>query len=289
LPEGYSWDDIAYVVGGVKVKAHFIDQDGYLITSAKDGSKAATEYDLAEQKWSDFYPGEKKSYDCGSCHTTGYRPKGHQGDKPGIAGTWHEDGIGCEACHGAGLVHSKNPDVRTIKKARSQALCERCHQRGGITQKPLKDIGLIRHHEQINELKAGAHKGLTCLNCHKPHATANGTKYNCIICHSRAYNGYEQSVHGQAQIKCIECHMARIPKTAISRVSYIGRVRSHLFRIGIDVDAGMFKTVKDEDRESIFTKGFIAVEYACLQCHKGQGREWAISHSINFHQRHKAD
>ena len=286
-PQGYSWDDISYVVGGFKVKAHFVDSQGYLVTSAKDGSHALTEYDLVNRKWMPFFVGEKKPYDCGPCHTTGYSPEGHQGGLPGVVGTWQEDGIGCETCHGPGLKHSKDPQKRTSRKARSEALCEGCHQRGGIDQKPLIDLGLVRHHEQINELKAGAHKGLECLNCHKPHATAEGTKYNCTICHSRAYNGYEQSVHGQAEIKCIECHMAKIPKAAISRTSYVGRVRSHLFSIEVNEPSGMFRDIEEKGRKSTFTKNFIAVEYACLQCHEDRDRSWAISHSRDFHERHK--
>ena len=31
-PEGYTWDDISYVIGGYNWKARFMDQDGYIIT-----------------------------------------------------------------------------------------------------------------------------------------------------------------------------------------------------------------------------------------------------------------
>ena len=98
LPPGYTWDDISYVVGGVKRKALFVDLDGYIITSAKDGSKDKTQYHLEDGVWSNYFPGEKKPYDCAGCHTTGYLPDGHQNGLVGIIGTWKEEGIGCEAC-----------------------------------------------------------------------------------------------------------------------------------------------------------------------------------------------
>lgn len=31
-PEGYTWDDVTYVIGGYNWKARFIDQNGYIIT-----------------------------------------------------------------------------------------------------------------------------------------------------------------------------------------------------------------------------------------------------------------
>ena len=32
VPEGYTWDDITYVIGGYNWKARFIGTDGYIIT-----------------------------------------------------------------------------------------------------------------------------------------------------------------------------------------------------------------------------------------------------------------
>ncbi len=34
-PEGYTWDNISYVVGGYNWKARLLDQDGYLITGSE--------------------------------------------------------------------------------------------------------------------------------------------------------------------------------------------------------------------------------------------------------------
>ncbi|MBE9521373.1 MAG: hypothetical protein IME97_09585, partial [Proteobacteria bacterium] len=100
LPPGYSWDEISYVIGGAIKKARFIDLEGYIITQAKDGSEAKTQYNIEDASWSFYHKGEKKPYKCGPCHMTGYSPEGNQDGLPGMIGTWVEDGVGCEECHG---------------------------------------------------------------------------------------------------------------------------------------------------------------------------------------------
>jgi len=42
-PEGYTWDDVAYVIGGYGWKARFIDHDGFIITGDAD---ATTQHNL---------------------------------------------------------------------------------------------------------------------------------------------------------------------------------------------------------------------------------------------------
>ncbi len=48
LPPGYAWEDIAYVIGGANKKARFIDREGYIVTTAKDGSEAKTQYNTQD-------------------------------------------------------------------------------------------------------------------------------------------------------------------------------------------------------------------------------------------------
>ena len=86
-PEGYSWGDITYLIGGYGWKARFVDQNGYIITGDES---ATTQYNFANDfvdkpaEWVAYHPGEEKPYDCGVCHTTGYRPQGHQDGLEGI-------------------------------------------------------------------------------------------------------------------------------------------------------------------------------------------------------------
>ena len=108
-PDGYTWDDISYVIGGFGWKARFIDQKGFIITGDEDST---TQYNFANEdvgtdaSWVAYHAGEEKPYDCGSCHTTGYSPLGHQDGLEGIVGSWALPGIQCEECHGPGSLHA---------------------------------------------------------------------------------------------------------------------------------------------------------------------------------------
>ena len=110
-PEGYTWDDILYVIGGYNWKARFVDQEGYIITNPPGETGDAeylNQYNLAnpllgkEAGWVTYHSGEEQvPYDCGTCDTTGYSERGSQDELPGLVGAWAEPGVQCEACHGA--------------------------------------------------------------------------------------------------------------------------------------------------------------------------------------------
>ncbi|BHH84414.1 cytochrome c3 family protein [Desulforhopalus sp. 52FAK] len=284
LPPGYSWDDISYVIGGAVKKARFIDKEGYIITSAKDGSEAKTQYNLEDGSWSFYHKGEKKPYKCGPCHMTAYSKEGNQDNMPGMIGTWAEDGITCEECHGPGMEHLRNPVKETINKVTEVDLCGKCHQRGGTGPEPPAKGGFIRHHEQINELKAGAHGDLSCVECHNPHERAILVKKNlCADCHEDISVNYAKTLHGKQGTECIECHMPKASKSAISVASYTGDVRTHIVKINTAADANMFKEVEKNGKKATYAKGFVTVEYTCLSCHSSRDKAWASKYATNFH------
>jgi len=283
LPPGYSWDDISYVIGGANKKARFIDKKGYIITTAKDGSEAKTQYNIQDGSWSFYHKGEKKPYKCGPCHMTAYNKEGHQDNLEGMIGTWAEDGIGCEECHGPGAAHLKNPVKETVKIDRSADSCGKCHQRGGMGPEPLAKGGFIKHHEQINELKAGVHKDMACIDCHNPHQRAILTEGKCAECHEDVAKSYANNRHQLQGTKCIECHMPKSSKSAIKVATYTGDVRTHIFKINTDPNANMFKTVEEKGKKSTFAKGFVTVEYACLSCHGSRSKGWAAKNAKDFH------
>ncbi|WP_136799018.1 multiheme c-type cytochrome [Desulfosediminicola ganghwensis] len=283
LPPGYSWDDITYVIGGAIKKARFIDKEGYIVTAAKDGSEAKTQYNLEDGSWSFYHKGEKKPYACGPCHMTNYSKEGNQDNMEGMVGTWSEDGIGCEECHGPGMNHVREPSKETIKIDTSSEACGKCHQRGGMGPEPPAKGGFIRHHEQINELKAGVHKDMGCVDCHNPHQRAILVKDNCLECHEEIGKSYAMTIHGKQGTRCVECHMPKATKSAISVASYTGDVRTHLFKINTAADANMFKEVEDNGKKSTFAQGFVTVEYSCLSCHGGRDKEWASKNAMNYH------
>ena len=68
LPEGYTWDDIGYVIGGYNWKARFVDQDGYIITDepgATGNEEYLNQYNFAnpnvgtEAGWAKYHSGEE--------------------------------------------------------------------------------------------------------------------------------------------------------------------------------------------------------------------------------------
>lgn len=50
-----------------------MDKEGYIITMTgpKKDRPGKNQYNMATGRWVDYHPGEKKSYTCGACHTTG--------------------------------------------------------------------------------------------------------------------------------------------------------------------------------------------------------------------------
>lgn len=283
LPPGYSWDDISYVIGGANKKARFIDKQGYIITTAKDGSEAKTQYNLQDASWSFYHKGEKKPYKCGPCHMTGYDKQGNQAGMPGMIGTWAEDGIGCEECHGPGSDHVKKPSKKTVKIDRTAEACGKCHQRGGMGDQPPVKGGFIKHHEQINELKAGSHGSISCLDCHNPHQRAIQAKNTCTSCHEDMYKSLAKNIHGKSGLSCKDCHMPKASKSAIKVSPTEGDVRTHLFKINTDPKANMFVTEEKDGKKKSYALGFVTMDFACLNCHKSRDLNWAAKNAKGIH------
>ncbi|SHH93968.1 Cytochrome c554 and c-prime [Ferrimonas marina] len=150
-----SYADVSYTSGGYAWKIRWMDEDGYLVTGQQAQHNVHAErlgYD--DQIMSNYNGGTvDKPYDCGHCHTTGWKPYDEalnpqkQDDRPGIMGTWVAEGVQCEACHGAGRDHVKSmskDDItrfatpRTTADLQSDTMgygqpmhCAECHTRDG--------------------------------------------------------------------------------------------------------------------------------------------------------------
>ena len=295
-PEGYTWDDIIYVIGGYAWKARFIDRDGYIITGADES--ATTQYNFAnpvvgkDAGWVGYHAGEKqKPYDCGSCHTTGYKPEGHQDDLSGIVGTWSEPGIQCEGCHGPGSNHVSNPYGVAMKVDRSSELCGACHARGAVEAINASG-GFIRHHEQYEEFFQSKHSALNCVTCHDPHKlviqgreTDTATvRVDCESCHFQSAE-YQKSAAMKTLVDCIDCHMPRIVKSAWGDAeAYTGDIRAHLW--AIDPDA--VSQFSEDGTEAISQ---VSLDFACKSCHRTGGsatvktEEELQDTAIGYHER----
>ena len=304
-PEGYTWDDISYVIGGYNWKARFMDQDGYIITDApgESGDTAYTgQYNFAnpitghdDPEWVTYHAGDENvPYNCGPCHTTGYSdwPQGsHQDELPGIVGTWTEPGVQCEECHGPGSLHASNPyGVRPVID-RDAALCGKCHLRGEPESVNAAG-GFIRHHEQYEELFQSKHLALDCVDCHDPHvgvvqlrqAGEQTTRTQCENCHFKQAKYQDSQIHPVAA-ECIDCHMPRVTMSATGNAEmFTGDIRTHLMAIDPE-QIGQFS----EDGSVALSQN--GLNFACRHCHVEGGSatpktdEELIDKAVGYHER----
>ncbi len=255
-----------------------MNNEGYIITTDKSGQPMPTQYNLATGEWVDYHPGEKKPYNCGKCHTTGYSEDGHQDGREGIVGTWALPGIQWERCHGPAADHiAAGGDPSLVEVNTSAELCGQCHIRREATEIPAKG-GFIRHHEQFNELLASPHADFDCVTCHDPHKKAEfSIKLNCSPCHSSVVAAFEGSTMQKVGMKCTDCHMPAASKSAVKFGPYQGDVATHLFRINTDPTASMFTD------DGAFAKDFVTLDFACLSCHKDKDINWAAERASGIH------
>lgn len=280
-PAGYSWDDISYVVGGYNWKARFLDERGYLITTPKDEGGESEDGEFLNQYnlpnpvlgkssgFAQFQAGEAElPYDCGACHTTGFSPAGHQDDLPGIAGTWAEPGVQCEACHGPGSLHAGNPQAVNLEIDRDASACAECHTLGRRDQVEFED-GFISHHEGYGGMFLGKHDLLECVTCHDPHAGVvqlrqagqPSTITPCQDCHFEQASFEKNARHVELGVDCVTCHMPRLIKSAwADEQSNRGDIRTHVMSIN------PFQ-VSQTDEAGNPVSAPISLNLACRQCH----------------------
>jgi len=293
LPEGYTWDDILYVIGGYNWKARFVGKEGYIITDAP-GETGNTEYlnqyNFANKNvgtdagWVTYHSGnEDVPYNCGSCHTTGYSPEGNQDDLPGLVGTWAEPGIQCEECHGPGSAHVANPRGVAMTIDRDSEMCGDCHRRGSVEEVDASG-GFIKHHEQYEELFQSKHIGLDCVLCHDPHSGVvqlkkegvQTTRTQCENCHFKEAQNQAVEVHTSIGVECVDCHMPFMVKSAVGNLdTFTGDIRTHLMAI----DPYQLEQFTDDGSVSLSQ---ISLNYACRHCHvNGTAMEKADDELIN--------
>lgn len=303
-PEGWTWNDISYIIGGYNWKARFIDKNGYIITDspenvASGGTVSNTaylnQYNFAndalntDPNWVTYNSGVyQKKYDCGPCHTTGYRPTGHQDGLEGIVGQWAAPGIQCEECHGPGSLHADNPYGIALKIDRDSQACGQCHRRGDVTAVDAKG-GFIEHHEQYEELFQSKHVALDCVLCHDPHSgvvqlrqeNVDAVRTACENCHFKEAK-YQKNPDHDGYVDCVDCHMPRLVKSAVGDASrFTGDIRAHLMAIDV-TQVSQFS----EDGKTASSQ--ISLDFACKQCHiPGRGTEKTdqelIDMATNYH------
>ncbi|MBZ0171819.1 MAG: cytochrome c3 family protein, partial [Phycisphaerales bacterium] len=244
--------------------------------------------------WVPYHAGEiDKPFDCGRCHTTGYDAAGgNQHGLPGLIGTWTEDGIRCEACHGPSSDHVTWPTEMLPLGGKD---CDECHYRDSQFRMPWSG-GFMKHHQQGEDLTHSPHAGrLNCSSCHDPHrSTVNddgGMFSHCTDCHpGDADNGY-YLVDEMEDVDCIECHMPYMAKSAEATGPYKADIRGHLFQITTapvyaadnvyQEGSGMFW------KQNLRGQSYVTLDYACLGCHEEIDEELtmaeASAYAANIH------
>jgi hypothetical protein len=274
-PEGWTWDDISYVIGGYAWKARFVDLNGYIITD-EPGQSGNTDYlnqwNFANtvhgtpDRWAKYESGKAElPYNCGTCHTTGYSPRGNQDGLPGLVGTWAEPGVQCEACHGPGSQHAQNPRGVSLTIDRDPEMCGQCHTRGDVRVIDASN-GFMQHREQYLSLFQSKHITLGCVTCHDPHAGViqlreageQTARTQCESCHF--LEAEFQAPHPRIA-ECVDCHMPRIGRTAVGNVDkFTGDMRAHLFAI----NPYKFEQLNEAGNASL---SYVGLNFACRQCH----------------------
>jgi PKD repeat protein len=293
-PSGLAWNQITYVAGGFGFKANFLNSDGYVITGPD------VQYNLKNSQFVQYESPTRgmKDYDCGMCHSTGwvsFANNGgvHQGNLPGIMGTWAEPNVGCEACHGKGSLHAIDPPAHDMTADNTSALCGQCHKRETTNKVYAGSDNLCLDEQQYNELLASPHSAKSCNECHDRHASTiydsqapgTGLIANCTDCHAASTH---QVGHGMSSLKCTDCHMPMGAKSATSSndgtVHVTGDLHSHIWAIDTTgITLGNYFSTDGTDKwitPDAFGKVKLNLAYACMQCHDGVRESSITSYTV---------
>ena len=261
LPEGMGWDDLSYAVGGSAHKARFVDAGGWLITGAE------AEYHVDGDDWAPFEPGAAPgtlAFDCAPCHSTGFVTEGHQGGLEGIVGSWAEDGVRCERCHGPGGRHVEGPTVEPMRIDRDGAACGRCHSNGDPGRIAAAG-GFFGSQGQWDELSSGKKGVMDCVTCHDPHGERDEPAAGCLRCHFEK-ESRQRSPLMAGLLDCVDCHMPRATRSAVGNpAAFEADVRSHVFAINTDPDA---RQLSADGAEAM---PWLGLGFACRSCHRTTG------------------
>jgi predicted CXXCH cytochrome family protein len=165
---------------------------------------------------------EKNQVACLQCHVTGFNS---------ADGTYAEEGVTCESCHGP-----FQPN----------------HPKEQMPIKPNADLCASCHKYTTDEWRASPHaaKDIQCQACHNPHSQtpmADSITGLCTNCHKGMGDSFTHSTHANAGLECSNCHMYTPPREG----SPIGGLAAtgHTFLVGSEACVGCHKdTVHTRDQ-----------------------------------------
>ncbi|OGN92009.1 MAG: hypothetical protein A2Y88_04415 [Chloroflexi bacterium RBG_13_48_10] len=278
LPQGYTFQDLGYIIGGYFWKAIFVNSQGYIITNppgSSDDTSYLNQYNFGNNMlglnpgWVSYHSGEVDlPFTCGSCHTTGYDSGGNQDNLPGVTGTWVQPGVRCERCHGPGSLHASNPEGIRILVERDASLCRECHSLISPTALDIKN-GFIQHSDQFGDLSQSKHQILDCTTCHDPHSGVvqlkltgqQSTRLLCQDCHYKEAQFQNNPSHTAREISCTDCHMPRLIQSGSANLrGFMGDFRTHV--VAIDP-----RLISQFNEDGSLASSQISLDYACRHCH----------------------
>ncbi|WP_372873431.1 Ig-like domain-containing protein [Shewanella sp.] len=260
-----TYEDVSYVVGGYHWKMRWMDKNGFIVTgkdvqynirNAKGELNIPDNHPADPSVMGDYKASEfDVKYSCGNCHTTGWkrttdvaggdnRNADRQDNLPGMNGTFAEQGIQCESCHGAGSFHVKAPSKTNITKmatARTTdaflaedmaygqpVTCAECHTRDGEKDYPtfvspynaafpngskvggriIVSGGLGQHHQTADELLGVVPQD---YGSYKAGDEIGGKQFMaCVTCHephkSTVNQNSSDGLHAGSVKACSDCH-----------------------------------------------------------------------------------
>jgi hypothetical protein len=282
--KAFTRKDVAFTIGS-KWKQRF------LVKNEETGGYQFLDKQLNRMsgKWEPY--GQKNDWNttCGTCHTTGYRLDEYDAANPKAqkAG-WAETSVGCEACHGAGAAHAKNPKKGVIwnfkgKTPQEQSrVCGYCHIRLenenfktaqgnaredfpapklGASFQPSDDwttwypehvtIPGVQANNPFDKAYAGDLKGMFIVDdISKKNGVYEEGK------HHQEYQGFLQSKHFKsAEMSCLSCHTPHATKA--KAMAETGKSCAACHDASFTMDAFMPGTGKTADNLFVRSHTFI--------------------------------
>ncbi|MBI3926869.1 MAG: hypothetical protein HY319_15135 [Armatimonadetes bacterium] len=284
-PDQYDW---ALVIGGWYKEERYAyrDTQGRIVTGEFEYNRPKKSFSLRKDR-----NGNLEALDwineCGACHATGMDPQKRQ---------WTEFNIGCEACHGPGGNHAKNPASVRMYVDKSSENCGKCHIRGrdksGLTGYPadfeygkpttlmakfnpipMTDRASVfpdeknsnRHRQQFLDWSKSDHAQaeVGCITCHDPHKGSLTERKadlraqgNELCSKCHEKQTSDPVAHSGHQAQVASCAACHLPKLIGS-----GSVSTHTFEA-----IAPAKTLQ---------YGETMANSCTSSCHKAQGVEWA--------------
>ncbi|MCO6060102.1 hypothetical protein NG726_26000 [Pseudomonas sp. MOB-449] len=174
------------------------------------------------QRWFSLYPGQRfapgdplhwtgryQNWNamCADCHSTNLQ-KGYDSQNDRFATTWHEQNVGCQACHGPGKAH-----VDWAQRAKSGTAYDKAGDTGlKVDFAALGGRGLVEQcafcHSRRQGLGVGQQPGHPLLDAALP-ATLRPDLYHAdgqILGEVYEYGSFTQSKMYAAGVTCTDCH-----------------------------------------------------------------------------------